>query len=203
MHVAVSVGWLGLDAALVALEVTSLGTGDPRERAGIAAAMAAMAVWVLVPVVLASLVSGLVLALSTPWGLVRYWWMLIKCAIAAVLTTTGLIVLLPRLHQIIAGEAQPVRMETLIGRSIALVLLLAATGLSVAKPWGKTPRGRSARTTQTKTTQTRTAQIKTARTKTVQTKAAQTRATQTVLSKNNDTAAPRLSSSPHRAPSRR
>ena len=146
MHVAVSVGWLGLDGALVALEVTGLTTGDPGARAGIAVAMAAIVFWVMVPVVFASLVSGLVLALSTPWGLVRHWWVLIKCGIAAVLTATGLMLMLPRLHQIIAGQAEPVQMETLIGRSIALALLLAATGLSVAKPWGRTPHWRVART---------------------------------------------------------
>lgn len=145
-HIAVSVGWLGLDGALVALEVTGLGTGDPGERAGIAAAMAALVVWVLVPVVAASLVSGLVLALSTPWGLLRYWWVIIKCGIAGVLTATGLVLMLPRLHQIIIGAAEPVGMQLLIGRAIALALLLGATGLSVVKPWGKTPHGRSATT---------------------------------------------------------
>ncbi len=143
VHIAVSVGWLGLDGALVALEVTGLGTGNPGERAGIAAAMSAIVVWVLVPVVFSALVSGLVLALSTPWGLVRYWWVLIKCGIAGALTATGLVLLLPRLDQIIAGVAEPVGMGMLIGRSIALALLLAATGLSVMKPWGKTPHGRS------------------------------------------------------------
>lgn len=142
-HVAVSVGWLGLDGALVALEVTGLGTGDPGERAGIAAAMTALVVWVLVPVVSASLLSGLVLALTTPWGLVRYWWVIIKCGIAGVLAGSGLVVMLPQLHQIIDGQAEPMRMQLLIGRALALALLLAATGLSVIKPWGKTPHGRS------------------------------------------------------------
>jgi hypothetical protein len=103
-------------------------------------------VWVLVPVVVFALTSGLVLALSTPWGLVRYWWVIIKCGIAGTLAVTGMLLMLPRLHQIIAGEAEPVRMESLIGRSIALALLLAATGISVIKPWGKTPHGRSVRT---------------------------------------------------------
>jgi hypothetical protein len=146
MHVAVSVGWFGLDGALVALEVTGLTTADPIERTGIAAAMTAIVLWVMMPVVFGSLVSGLVLALSTPWGLVRHWWVLIKCGIAAVLTATGLTLMLPRLHQIIAGQAEPARMETLIERSMALALLLAATGLSVAKPWGKTPHWRWPRT---------------------------------------------------------
>ncbi|MGH3694100.1 MAG: hypothetical protein ACRDRX_08995 [Pseudonocardiaceae bacterium] len=145
MHVAVSVGWLGLTGALVALEAVGLATSDPSERTGIALALTVV-VWVLMPVVFVSLVSGLILALSTPWGLARYWWVLIKCGIAAVLTVTGMVLMLPRLHQVIAGEAEPVRMEMLIGRSLALALLLVATGLSVVKPWGKTPHGRAVRT---------------------------------------------------------
>ena len=144
VHVAMSVGWLGLDSALVALEVTGLGTDDPIRRAGFAVAMAAI-VWVLIPVVFCALVSGLVLALSTPWGLVRHWWVLAKCGIAGVLTAAGLVLMLPRLHQVVAGDGEPVGMQTLVGRSFALVLLLAATGLSVVKPWGKTPHGRAVR----------------------------------------------------------
>jgi hypothetical protein len=53
--------------------------------------------------------------------------------------------MLPRLHQIIDGDAEPVGMRMLLGRALALALLLAATGLSVVKPWGKTPHGRSVR----------------------------------------------------------
>lgn len=147
MHVAMSVGWLGLDSALVALEVTGLGTGDPTERAGMSAAMAVIVAWVLIPVVFCALVSGLVLALSTPWGLVRHWWVLAKCGITAALTAVGLMLMLPRLHEIVAGDGEPVGMQTLVGRSVALVLLLAATGLSVVKPWGKTPRGRAVQVT--------------------------------------------------------
>ena len=41
------------------------------------------------------------------------------CGIAAVLTATGLMVMLPRLHQIIIGEAEPDGMQLLIGRAIA------------------------------------------------------------------------------------
>jgi MFS superfamily sulfate permease-like transporter len=98
---------------------------------------------VLIPVVFISLVSGVVLALSTPWGLVRHWWVLAKCAIAVTLTATGLLLMLPRLDQVVAAEGEPVQMQTLLARSLALVLLLAATGISVIKPWGKTPHGRS------------------------------------------------------------
>jgi hypothetical protein len=142
VHIVMSVGWVGLLGALVAMEVIALATVNPLERAGIATAMAAMTVWVLVPVVFASMTSGLVLALFTPWGLTRHWWVLAKCGIAVVVTVVALALLLPQLHQIIAGDGEPIRMLTLIARSAALLLLLVATGLSVVKPWGKTPRGR-------------------------------------------------------------
>jgi hypothetical protein len=142
VHVVMSVGWLGLNGALVALEVTGLCTVNPAVRAGMATAMAVIACWVLVPVVFFSLLSGLVLALFTPWGLVRHWWVFAKCGISAVLTAAGLLFLVPALPQIAAGGGEPAEMQTLIGRSVALVLLLAATGISVVKPWGKTSRGR-------------------------------------------------------------
>jgi hypothetical protein len=143
IHVAMSVGWLGLDGALVALEVAGLSTANAAVRAGIGAAMAVIACWVLIPVVFASLASGLVLALSTPWGLGRYWWVLAKCGIAGALTAAGLTFLLPQLPSLVAGGGEPAGIETLIARALALVLLLGATGLSVVKPWGKTPRGRA------------------------------------------------------------
>lgn len=146
VHVVMSVGWLGIDGALVALGVTGLSTVQPAARAGIATATAVIACWVLVPVVFFALVSGLVLALSTHWGLARHWWVLVKSGIATVLVALGLVFLVPALPAILAGDGAPATMPTLIGRVVALVLLLAATGLSMIKPWGRTPRGRRART---------------------------------------------------------
>jgi hypothetical protein len=138
VHVAASAGWLGLDAALVALDVIGLNSGDPVVRAGVVAAMAVIACWVLIPVVCASLCSGLVLAMGTPWGLARHWWLVAKSGIAVVLTATGVALTLPRIAGVVAGEGEPIQARTLVARSVALGLLLAATGISVVKPWGKT-----------------------------------------------------------------
>jgi hypothetical protein len=66
LHVAMSVGWLGVNGALVALEVTGLSRENLAVQVGIANAMAVIACWVLIPVVFLSLVSGLVLGLSPP-----------------------------------------------------------------------------------------------------------------------------------------
>ncbi|HYZ36387.1 MAG TPA: hypothetical protein VE673_06640 [Pseudonocardiaceae bacterium] len=138
VHVAASAGWLGLIGALVVLEVIGLDSSDPALRMGISVAMTAIAFWILVPLVFASLCTGLVLALGTSWGLTRHWWLLAKSGIAAALTATGVALMLPRLPHVLAGEGEPIQLNTLAVRSAALVLLLVATGISVAKPWGKT-----------------------------------------------------------------
>lgn len=142
VHVAMSAGWFGLLSALVALEVAELCTGEPAQRPGIAAAMAVIACWVLIPVVFVAVVSGVVLAVSTQWGLVRHWWVIAKCGIAFVLTASGVALMLPQLPTIISGGGEDAGVQSLIARCVAILLLLVATGLSVVKPWGKTPHGR-------------------------------------------------------------
>lgn len=151
VHVAASAGWLGLMGALIVLEVIALQSADPVLQTGISVAMAAIACWVLMPLVFASLCTGLVLALGTSWGLARHWWLIAKSSIAAVLTITGMALMLPRLSHVLAGEGEPIQLRTLTLRSVALVLLLLATGLSVVKPWGKTRLAWS-RKTQTRAT---------------------------------------------------
>lgn len=46
-----SLGWLGLDGALVTLALTGPWRKNPAARSGIASAMAVIAWWVLIPVV--------------------------------------------------------------------------------------------------------------------------------------------------------
>lgn len=158
VHVAASAGWLGLIGALIVLEVIGLNSADQALQAGISIAMAAIACWILIPLVFASLCTGLVLAVGTSWGLSRHWWLVAKSGIAAVLTVTGVVLILPRLSNLLAGEGEPLQLRTVALRSAALVLLLVATGLSVVKPWGKT---RFAAPGKTSTTATVPAPVKT------------------------------------------
>lgn len=143
VHVIMSVGWIGLNASLVVLGIAALRTGDPAA----AAALGLLGGRLLPPFAFAALVTGLVLSLTTPWGLLRYWWVLAKFVITVALVAGGLLVLLPRLDQIADGATGPVRVQVLVATSVALVLLMAATVLSVVKPWGKTARGRVAAAT--------------------------------------------------------
>ena len=157
-HVVVSIGWLGAAAAVLALGITGLTTAD----VGLANAgyRATEVIWraVIIPLSLAALVTGLVQALGTQWGLVRHYWVFTKflIAIGAVLLLllhTGS--LLPALARAAidasssAGEGVthghggiPPRIHLVVAASGTLLLLLTAATLSVYKPWGRTRFGR-------------------------------------------------------------
>lgn len=137
LHVTLSVGWVGLDASLLVLVATALRTGDPAA----AAAAGMLGTTLLAPFAFGALVTGLVLALATPWGLLRHWWVLVKFVITVALVGGGMGMLLPRLGLLADGAAGPVQVQALVSTSVALVLLGSATVLSVVKPWGRTPRG--------------------------------------------------------------
>jgi hypothetical protein len=88
--------------------------------------------WTLVPTVGLVLSSGLVLSARSSWGLAQHWWLLTKMAIAAVLTVSGLALMLA--HR-----------DILPARIAAVGALMTATALSVLKPWGRRNRVRPPR----------------------------------------------------------
>ena len=90
VHITVSVGWIGAVAAYIALDVTAAASRDPQTlRAGYLG-MDLIARSVIVPLALAALITGLIIALGTKWGLFRHYWVLISL----VLTTLSTVVLL-------------------------------------------------------------------------------------------------------------
>ena len=139
VHVILSVGWLGLDAALLALAVALGVTGDP----AYGVALGLLGQVLLLPLALGALGSGLALSLGTRWGLVRYRWVLAKFVITVVMVVAAILVLAPTLQELAAGATGPARFEAIVPTAVALVLLLTATALSVAKPGGRTRWGRA------------------------------------------------------------
>jgi hypothetical protein len=88
-HLAFSVGWIGALVAYLALGVAAA-TGEARTVRAAWIAMELVGWYVIVPFAIASLLTGLVMALGTKWGLFRYYWVLISF----VLTIFATIVLL-------------------------------------------------------------------------------------------------------------
>jgi hypothetical protein len=148
-HVTTSVGSLGAVAAFLALATAGLSSQDAQLVRAAYVAMAFTAKFVIVPLVLASLLIGLVQSLGSPWGLVRHYWVLAKL----ILTVFTVIVLLLQMEGIsymarVAAEATISGTDLLgLRRSIRMhaaggvLVLIALVALSIYKPRGMTPYG--------------------------------------------------------------
>jgi Predicted integral membrane protein (DUF2269) len=149
VHVTSSVGWLGAVVGFLALAIAGLASRDPQTVRGAYLAMELTGWFVLVPMSLASLLTGLIQALGTSWGLFRHYWILFKLGIAVVATVLLLV------HMQVAGhvaglaaeqnlsrtDLAGVRIQLLADASAALLVLLVAVTLSVYKPRGLTVYG--------------------------------------------------------------
>jgi hypothetical protein len=140
VHVAGSVGLLGTDATVVALSTAGLRGSDPRSVYPAADLIGGS---LLVPLALVALASGVTLALLTPWGLLRHWWVAVKFGLTLAGTVLALLVLTPALGDAAqaarSGSVLPVaqRLELLRDSGAASVVLLVTVVLSVYKPFGR------------------------------------------------------------------
>src|ERR687894_1466749 len=92
-HLTFSVGWIGAVAGYIALDVAAASSQDASTLRACYLAMELIAWYVIVPLALASLLSGLVMSLATKWGLLRHYWVLISllltiCATVVLLVET-------------------------------------------------------------------------------------------------------------------
>src|SRR6266542_6485089 len=77
-HLTLSVGWIGAVAAYIALDVAAFTSQDAQRLRAAYLAMDLIARDVIVPLAIASLLTGLVMAVGTRWGLIRHYWVLIS-----------------------------------------------------------------------------------------------------------------------------
>lgn len=150
VHVSVSVGWLGAVAAFLALAVTALRSDDPDLVLGAYLAMDVTGWWVLVPLSVACLLTGVVQSLGTHWGLLRHYWVLATLVINV--TATVVLVLFMETLDELTGELRAPGLtdaavlelrdpSPVAHAAAALLVLLLATGFSVLKPRGRTRYG--------------------------------------------------------------
>ena len=78
VHVTTSVGLLGAVACFLALALAGLRAGDPHVAAFAYPAMNTITEFVILPLAFASLLIGIVPSLTTPWGLFRHYWIVLK-----------------------------------------------------------------------------------------------------------------------------
>ena len=145
-HVTFSVGWIGAVVAYLTLGVAAVTSQDTQTVRAAWTAMELIGWFALVPLALASLLTGLVMSLGTKWGLFRHYWTLISF----VLTVFATVVLLLHMPDVsfladVAQEAEGARLDGLGGDlfhpGLGLVVLLVIQVLNVYKPRGITPYG--------------------------------------------------------------
>jgi len=143
-HVTSSVGWLGAVVVFLALAVVAVTSDDPETVRGAYLVMEPSAWLVLVPLAFATLLTGVIVSLGTPWGLVRHYWVLAKLLISA-FSTVVLLMYMGTFRAMADVAADPgadvaaVRsLSPILHAGAALVVLLAAVVLSVHKPRGTT-----------------------------------------------------------------
>ncbi len=149
-HILSGIGWMGADIALFLLLFTGLTTDD-----GQVAASCYIAVAVFVPVAipilsLGMLAPGLLLGWGTKWGLLRYWWVVVKLAMALILTFLVFIALVPGINDMprpdATTHADAVRAslgdaptQLMFPPVVSFTMLGVSSVLSVFKPWSRTP----------------------------------------------------------------
>lgn len=155
VHLSFSVGWIGAVFAYLALSTAAMTSQNAQTMRAAWIAMELTGWYVIVPLALASLLTGLVMALGTTWGLFRHYWVLISLTLT-ILASTVLLMHMPDVS-ILAGVAKEANAATLdegrkhllsrlsrgdlLHPGIGLVVLLVIQVLNVYKPKGMTRYG--------------------------------------------------------------
>jgi hypothetical protein len=143
-HVSCSVGWFGAVGVFLALAVTGLASSEKDVEAAMYLAMHVTGWFVIVPLCLASFVTGVLQSLGTPWGLFRHYWVIIKLVITVLASAFLLLhmTLVDRLARAatdgsIAGD-HGFRVQIVADAAAALAALIVTTVLAIYKPRGTT-----------------------------------------------------------------
>lgn len=150
-HITFSVGWIGAVMAYLVLVVAAMTKTDTLTLQAAWMAMELIGWYLLVPLALASLLTGAVMSLGTPWGLFRHYWVLISFALT-VIATLVLLQHMPTVSLFARVAADPNHTDVadlrgalrgeLLHAGVGLLVLLAVEVLNVFKPLGVTAYGR-------------------------------------------------------------
>jgi hypothetical protein len=146
IHLVSSVGWIGAVAAYLALGVAAVTSQDARTVRGAWIAMEVTGWFVIVPLAIAALLTGVVMSLGTQWGLFRHYWVVVTLVLT-IFSTMTLILHMPTVSSM---AAMAIEMDgamlgghggDLLHAGVGLLVLLVITVLNVYKPRGLTPYG--------------------------------------------------------------
>ena len=148
LHVSCSVGMLGTVAAFLLLAIIGVAGSDPQTIRATYLAMDMLARLLILPLVLASLVIGVVQSLLSNWGLFRHWWIVVKLVVSIIVPVV-LLLQMPGIRLVAAAAASELPLDGLSGPRMSFIVhagggfvtLLLPMMLSVYKPRGLTRYG--------------------------------------------------------------
>ncbi|WP_194814795.1 hypothetical protein [Nocardia sp. XZ_19_385] len=149
VHIVAAGAWIGIDVIVAVLVAVGRFGSGVETRSLAYQALAAFVVWPMLISALVCLATGLLLGLGTKWGLVRYWWVLVKLVLNLGLCLLIVTALRPGMaevggygRELLTGAPDPAAVSELFyPPAVSLTALAIATVLSVAKPWGRVRRG--------------------------------------------------------------
>lgn len=149
IHVTSSVGFVGAVAAFLTLAIAGAYQQDQEVVRGAYIAMGVITSFVILPLCFGALLTGIIQSLTTPWGLVRHYWVVVKLMLtgfsaAVLLLHTQPIAMMVAVAQ--AGTLGPEdyhgqRVQLIVASAGAVLIGLGATILSIYKPAGLTRYG--------------------------------------------------------------
>ena len=148
-HVSSSVGAMGAVASFVALAFVGLGREGEQAAASAYQAMELVAWAVVLPLIVASAITGLIQSLGSEWGVFRHYWVVAKLGINLVaiailllhMRPIGILARAAEEHDLLDGNLSKLQLQLVVNAAAAMIVLLVATGLSIYKPRGLTPYG--------------------------------------------------------------
>jgi hypothetical protein len=151
LHIVTAISWMGVDIALLALLITARTTDDPALVASGFTAVRMIVPVAVPPLSLGILATGLFLGLGTRWGVLRYWWVVVKLLLSLVMTALVFVSLVPAVNTIAVAAPGTISADALRASLGALPTMLlfppvvsflmlgVAAVLSIFKPWHQTP----------------------------------------------------------------
>jgi hypothetical protein len=143
VHIAATVSALGADLVILSLSLAGFTGSDPGT---IYPATSLIGASVMAPLAIVALVTGVLLARLTSWGVFRYWWVTIKLATTTVLVVLVQFVLVPRFAAAATAVGDGLvltdseRLQLVVTSAIGSSLLVGMIVLAVFKPSRRLPR---------------------------------------------------------------
>ena len=133
VHIVASVGLLGDVAGFLAVAIRAVTTDDPELAAASYDILAMFSTAFGIPLSFLALGSGILLGVTSKWGVLRYWWVTGKLIIIASVILVGALVLGPGVEAMRNGGGGA-EARIVAGAAYDVIALTIATGLSVYKP---------------------------------------------------------------------